>query len=110
VDAAQVRRLGSPDLVVLDPPRSGLGIPAAKALADLRPRRLAYVSCDAASFARDLRVLLDAGWALEALRALDLYPMTEHVELVATLSPPLFAPARSRRPAGRAQGGPSQRT
>ena len=38
-----------------------------------------------------LRVLLDAGWALEALRLLDLYPMTEHVELVATLSPPLFS-------------------
>ena len=110
VDADAVRRLGSPDLVVLDPPRSGAGIPTARALADLRPRRLVYVSCDAASFARDLRVLLDAGWALEALRALDLYPMTEHVELVATFSPPLFAPppsARGRSP--RAHGGPSQR-
>jgi hypothetical protein len=54
-------------------------------------------------------VLLEAGWAVEALRALDLYPMTEHVELVATLSPPLFPPAPSGRPARRAHGGPSQR-
>ena len=110
VDAAALQRLGSPDLVVLDPPRAGAGIATARALADLRPRRLVYVSCDAGSFARDLRVLLDAGWALEALRALDLYPMTEHVELVATFSPPLFPPppsARGRSP--RAHGGPSQR-
>jgi tRNA/tmRNA/rRNA uracil-C5-methylase (TrmA/RlmC/RlmD family) len=111
VDASAVRRLGSPDLVVLDPPRTGAGIPTARALADLRPRRLVHVSCDAASFARDLRVLLDAGWALEELRGLDLYPMTEHVELVATFSPPLFAPqpAPSAARSARGHGGPSQR-
>ena len=57
----------------------------------MRPRRLAYVACDPASFARDLRVLLDAGWTLVDLLGLDLFPMTEHVELVATLEPP--APA-----------------
>jgi tRNA/tmRNA/rRNA uracil-C5-methylase (TrmA/RlmC/RlmD family) len=87
IDQAAVRRLGSPDLVVLDPPRAGAGIEITRELARLRPRRLAYVSCDPASFARDLRVLLDAGWALEDLRAFDLYPMTEHVELVALLAP-----------------------
>lgn len=87
VDPATVRRLGRPDLVVLDPPRAGAGIEVARALAGLRPRAMAYVACDAGSFARDLRVLLDAGWQLDALRALDLYPMTEHVELVALLSP-----------------------
>jgi len=110
VDAAAVRRLGSPDLVVLDPPRAGAGIPTARALADLRPRRLVYVSCDAGSFARDLRVLLDAGWSVESLRALDLYPMTEHVELVATFSPPRFPPPRqsARTRSRRTQGGPSQ--
>jgi len=88
VDAAAVRRLGRPDLVVLDPPRAGAGIPTTRALAALRPRRMAYVSCDPSSFARDLRVLLDGGWALQGLRAFDLYPMTEHVELVALLDPP----------------------
>lgn len=88
VDAALLRKLPPTELVVLDPPRAGLGVPAARALADRRPRRLAYVSCDAATFSRDLRVLLDAGWLLERLRVLDLFPMTEHVELVATLVPP----------------------
>ncbi len=48
---------------------------------------MVYVSCDAASFARDLRVLLDASWALNSLQGFDLFPMTEHVELVAVLEP-----------------------
>ena len=51
------------------------------------PRSVVYVSCDPASFSRDLRVLLDAGWDLAGLRAFDLFPMTEHVELVATIRP-----------------------
>jgi tRNA/tmRNA/rRNA uracil-C5-methylase (TrmA/RlmC/RlmD family) len=89
VDVGQIGRLGRPDLVVLDPPRSGAGVEVTRALAGLRPRRLAYVACDPASFARDLRVLLDAGWELQELRGFDLFPMTEHVELVALLTPPL---------------------
>jgi tRNA/tmRNA/rRNA uracil-C5-methylase (TrmA/RlmC/RlmD family) len=90
VDHAQVRRVGQPDLVVLDPPRAGAGLEVTRALAGLRPRRLAYVACDPASFARDLRVLLDAGWTLDNLRGFDLFPMTEHTELVAVLSPGSF--------------------
>ena len=82
----------APDLVVLDPPRAGAGLAVAQALAALRPRRLAYVSCEPASFARDARVLLDAGWAMPSLRAHDLYPMTEHVELVALFTPPSVEP------------------
>ena len=88
VDPQVLARAGSPDLVVLDPPRAGAGLEVTRALAALRPRRLAYVACDPASFARDLQVLLDAGWTLEDLRGLDLFPMTEHVELVAVLTPP----------------------
>lgn len=82
------------DLVVLDPPRAGAGLEVARALAGLRPRAVAYVSCDAATLARDLRVLLDAGWALASLRAWDLYPQTEHVELLATLTPPVAGAGR----------------
>jgi tRNA/tmRNA/rRNA uracil-C5-methylase (TrmA/RlmC/RlmD family) len=80
-------RLGSPDLVVLDPSRQGAGQDVMRALVLLQPapRRMVYVSCDPASFARDLRILLDAGWTMESLRAFDLFPMTEHVELVAAL-------------------------
>ena len=46
-----------------------------------------------APFARDLRVALDAGWTVRSLRAFDLFPMTEHVELVAILEPPTGSPA-----------------
>ena len=80
-----VRRLDA-DVVVLDPPRAGAGLEVTAALASLRARAIAYVSCDAATFARDLRVLLEAGWAVESLRAFDLYPQTEHVELVSVLT------------------------
>ena len=83
-------RLGSPDLVVLDPARAGAGLAVMDALAALRPlpRGIAYVSCEPAPFARDLRVMLDAGWTLRSLRAFDVFPMTEHVELVGALEPP----------------------
>lgn len=80
--------VGRSDLVVLDPPRQGAGTAVTAALADRLPRRLVYVSCDAASFARDLRLLLDRSWTLESLRAFDLFPMTEHVELVAVIVRP----------------------
>ena len=81
--------LGRPDLVVLDPARQGAGRAVMEALVSLdpAPRRVAYVSCDPASFARDLRVALDAGWTVGQLHGLDLFPMTEHVELVAILLP-----------------------
>jgi tRNA/tmRNA/rRNA uracil-C5-methylase (TrmA/RlmC/RlmD family) len=80
-------RLGAPDLLVVDPSREGVGVPTMRALLELRPRprRIAYVACDPASFARDLRVALDDGWKLASLRAFDLFPMTEHVEIVAML-------------------------
>lgn len=88
VDAALVHRLAPVDLVVLDPPRSGAGQEVAAALASCGARRIAYVSCEAASFARDARVLLDAGWQLASLRAFDMYPMTEHVEVLGVFEPP----------------------
>ena len=94
VDPAVVAEgLGRPDLVVLDPPRRGAGRAVMEALVSLdpAPRRMAYVSCDPASLARDLRTALDAGWTVGALDGFDLFPMTEHVELVAILLPP---PAR----------------
>jgi tRNA/tmRNA/rRNA uracil-C5-methylase (TrmA/RlmC/RlmD family) len=77
--------LGRADLVVLDPPRDGAGAPVMAAIAALAPRRIAYVSCDPASLARDLRDL--PGYALTSLRAFDLFPMTAHVECVALLEP-----------------------
>jgi tRNA/tmRNA/rRNA uracil-C5-methylase (TrmA/RlmC/RlmD family) len=78
----------SPDLVVLDPPRSGAGAAVMAALLAIAPRAVAYVACDPATLARDLRVALDAGWELRGLRAFDCFPMTHHVEAVALLEPP----------------------
>ena len=73
------------DVVVLDPPRHGLSKGVAAALVRRAPRRLVYVSCDAATLARDLKILLAGGFALGEIRAFDLFPMTEHVELVTIL-------------------------
>jgi tRNA/tmRNA/rRNA uracil-C5-methylase (TrmA/RlmC/RlmD family) len=82
--------LGRPSIVVLDPAREGAGIDVMRALSGLAPtlRRVVYVSCDAASFSRDARVLLDERWTLTSLRAFDIFPMTEHVELVGSFEPP----------------------
>ena len=75
-------------VVVLDPPRQGLAKGVAESLVRRRPRRLVYVSCDAATFARDLKIFLGNGFSLRELRIFDLFPMTEHVELVASLDSP----------------------
>jgi tRNA/tmRNA/rRNA uracil-C5-methylase (TrmA/RlmC/RlmD family) len=85
--------IGRPALIVLDPAREGAGKGIMQALATHAPtvRRVVYVSCDPASFSRDIRPLLDDGWALSMLRAFDIFPMTEHVELVASLTPPVQA-------------------
>ena len=82
--------LGRPDIVVLDPAREGAGTAVMGALAAHASgvRTLIYVSCDPSSFGRDARVLLDRGWRVTGLRAFDIFPMTEHVELVAGLEPP----------------------
>jgi tRNA/tmRNA/rRNA uracil-C5-methylase (TrmA/RlmC/RlmD family) len=88
VTAGLLGGLGTaPDLAVLDPPRAGAGPEVLTALLALRPRAVAYVSCDPAALARDLRTAVDAGWHLTALRAFDCFPMTQHVETVALLEP-----------------------
>jgi tRNA/tmRNA/rRNA uracil-C5-methylase (TrmA/RlmC/RlmD family) len=88
VDARLLRSLDlQPDLVVLDPPRAGLGAAAVEALLALGPRRVAYLSCDPATLARDVAVATGAGWHLAQLRAFDAFPMTRHVECLAVLQP-----------------------
>jgi tRNA/tmRNA/rRNA uracil-C5-methylase (TrmA/RlmC/RlmD family) len=89
VEAALSRRrvTGPVDLVVLDPPRSGAGARVVRALAAARPRAIAYVACDPAALARDLKTFSSLGWRVEKLRAFDCFPMTQHVECVAHLLP-----------------------
>lgn len=73
------------DLVVLDPPRAGAGAKVMQRLARRRTQRIAYVACDPAAMARDLKVAITLGYRLESLQAFDLFPMTAHVECVAGL-------------------------
>ena len=86
--AALLRRGGLPPtgLCVADPPRAGLAREAVDYLSGPgEAARFAYVSCDPATLARDLGLLIERGWALDGLRAFDAFPMTHHVECVATL-------------------------
>ena len=76
------------DAVVLDPPRAGAGRTVVHLLHDQRPRVVGYVSCDPASFARDLGYFMALGWELKTLRVFDLYPNTHHMESFAELVPP----------------------
>jgi tRNA/tmRNA/rRNA uracil-C5-methylase (TrmA/RlmC/RlmD family) len=75
------------DVVVLDPPRVGAGRAVVEQLLALRPRAVAYVSCDPASLARDLGYARSAGYRVSGLRAFDAFPMTHHLECVAVLEP-----------------------
>jgi tRNA/tmRNA/rRNA uracil-C5-methylase (TrmA/RlmC/RlmD family) len=75
------------DALVLDPPRAGAGKAVVSQLVAAEPRAVAYVSCDPASFARDVGYFRQAGWSLAGLRAFDLYPHTHHLETVALLTP-----------------------
>jgi 23S rRNA (uracil1939-C5)-methyltransferase len=76
------------DVVVLDPPRTGARA-LMTAVAALAPARVVYVSCDAATLARDLEVLRDAGYLAREALPLDLMPQTSHVEVVVTLERPM---------------------
>lgn len=70
------------DLVVVDPPRGGLGQRVARSVADLGAPAVTYVSCDPATLARDLVVLLGAGYRVEQAHLVDLFPQTFHLETV----------------------------
>lgn len=78
------RERGRPDLVILDPPRAGLDPGLIRHLLERRPGRMIYVSCDPATQARDLKLLLP-DYALVEARPLDMFPQTPHVESVALL-------------------------
>jgi 23S rRNA (uracil1939-C5)-methyltransferase len=71
-----------PATIIVDPPRTGMSREAVAGLIAMKPSRVVYVSCDVATLARDARTLLDGGYAIESIAALDLFPNTAHVETV----------------------------
>jgi 23S rRNA (uracil1939-C5)-methyltransferase len=75
-----------PDLVLLDPPRAGAGPQVIERLVALAPPAVTYVSCDPATLARDLRMILDFDYRIDSITVLDMFPQTFHVETVVHLS------------------------
>jgi len=74
-----------PELVVLDPPRAGVGPEACALLARVAAKEMVYVSCDPVTLARDLRVLAEDGYRLAEVHLFDLFPQTYHLETVVVL-------------------------
>ena len=73
------------DVIVADPPRSGLSKPVAENICRVRPRQLVYASCDPTTLARDLAVMIQAGYRVHSVHLADMFPQTYHLESVARL-------------------------
>jgi 23S rRNA (uracil1939-C5)-methyltransferase len=80
------KRKAAPELVVVDPPRAGLGKDVTALLGQIRPAHITYVSCDPATLSRDLFALLQSGYRFRSLHLLDMFPQTFHVETIAQLT------------------------
>jgi 23S rRNA (uracil1939-C5)-methyltransferase len=76
---------GRPDLIVVDPPRTGLGAETTALLGAIAAPEMVYVSCDPATLARDLRALAGAGYVIDEMTLADLFPQTYHLETVVRL-------------------------
>ncbi len=74
------------DIVIVDPPRSGLGKKVAENLKRIKPRVIIYSSCDISTFIRDAEKLIDAGYSLQKIVGLDMFPQTYHFETLALFS------------------------
>ena len=74
------------DVIILDPPRAGSTPAFLKATAQLAQKKIVYVSCNVVTQARDLKVLLDSGFAIERVTPVDMFPHTKHVETVVLMS------------------------
>ncbi len=89
-----VQRAGRPDVLVVDPPRAGLSKKVVRRIIEASPKRIVYVSCNPTTLAPNAAELVEAGWTLQKVRPVDMFPQTHHIECVA-----LFE---------RLQGGPAE--
>ena len=79
----ELAAIGHVDLALVDPPRAGLTTETIEALARTSARRIAYVSCDPATLARDAKALAESGYTLARATPIDMFPQTYHVETLA---------------------------
>ncbi len=80
------KKLPKPDVIIADPPRSGMNPKIIKDILELMPEKIVYISCNPATQARDVKLLCDGGYQLIKLRPVDMFPHTYHIENVALLT------------------------
>jgi 23S rRNA (uracil1939-C5)-methyltransferase len=80
-----VERAGRPDVVVVDPPRAGLSKKVVQRIVEASPKRIVYVSCNPTTLAPNAAEMVAAGWSLQRVRPVDMFPQTHHIESVALL-------------------------
>lgn len=81
-----IKSLEPPDVAVVDPPRAGLNPKFLDQLIQLKPARIVYVSCNPATQARDIEILLSAGYSVDLIQPVDMFPHTWHIESIAKLT------------------------
>jgi 23S rRNA (uracil1939-C5)-methyltransferase len=80
-----VEHAGRPDVCVIDPPRAGLSQKVVRRVIEASPKRIVYVSCNPTTLAPNAAQLVEAGWRLQRVRPVDMFPQTPHIECVALL-------------------------
>jgi 23S rRNA (uracil1939-C5)-methyltransferase len=80
-----VEKAGKPDVLVVDPPRSGLSKKIVRRIIEASPRRIVYISCNPTTLAPNAAQLVEAGYELRRVRPVDMFPQTPHIECVALL-------------------------
>ena len=78
-----MQKYGKPDVIIIDPPRSGMHPRTVQAVLNLLPGKIIHVSCNPATLARDLKILCEKDYALSKIQAVDMFPHTAHIEVVA---------------------------
>jgi 23S rRNA (uracil1939-C5)-methyltransferase len=84
-DVEWKKNYAKPDVLIVDPPRSGMHPKAVKEIGEMKIPRVVYVSCNPATLARDLQMLAPFGYSIEKVQPVDMFPHTYHIESVAKL-------------------------
>ncbi|MEW6194147.1 MAG: 23S rRNA (uracil(1939)-C(5))-methyltransferase RlmD [Bacteroidota bacterium] len=84
----EINKLPKPDIIITDPPRSGMNPKTVNDILNLKPKKVVYISCNPATQARDIKLLCEGGYKLIKARPVDMFPHTYHIENVALLAHP----------------------